>query len=172
VPFNTFLGKTEVNIPGRGNVRFNVREAVGIIFQHPLASRVYPNAPGIDTTNIGPTTPGLDGVPSPIGPGPGTQNLNLETQIGRRLGLGDANYAFPGHAYIAFEPNPTNPLLPPVSTATLIPRIRIEMDRAFPINVYDQREGRHVNRRYGFQGIATASDYYSGDWVRRLPIGS
>jgi len=165
VPFNTFLGKTNpVDIPGVGNnLRFNVREAVGIIFQHPLASRVYPNAPGIDTTNIGPTTPGLDGVPSPIGPGPGTQNLNLETQIGRRLGLSDANYAFPGHAYIAFAPNPDNPQLPPKSNATLIPRIRIEMDRAFPINVYDQREGRHVNRRYGFQGIATASDYYSAD---------
>jgi hypothetical protein len=172
VPFNTFLGKTKpVNIPGVGNdLRFNVREAVGIIFQHPLASRVYPNAPGIDTTNIGPTTPTLDGVPSLPGSAPaGTQNLNLETQIGRRLGLSDANYAFPGHAYIAFEPNPTNPLLPPVSTATLIPRIRIEMDRAFPINVYDQREGRHVNRRYGFQGIATASDYYSGDLGAATP---
>jgi len=166
VPFNTFLGKTNpVDIPGVGNnLRFNVREAVGIIFQHPLASRVYPDAPGIDTTNIGPTTPALDGVPSLPGSAPaGTQNLNLETQIGRRLGLSDANYAFPGHAYIAFEPNPDNPRLPPRSNATLIPRIRIEMDRAFPINVYDQREGRHVNRRYGFQGIATASDYYSAD---------
>ncbi|QUW00871.1 hypothetical protein J8C02_05120 [Chloracidobacterium sp. MS 40/45] len=165
VPFNTFLGKTNpVNIPGVGNnLRFNVREAVGIIFQHPLASRVYPGAPGIDTAGIGATTPVLDGVPSPIGPGSGTQNLNLETQIGRRLGLGDANYAFPGHAYIAFQPNPGNPLLPPESTATLTPRIRIEMDRAFPINVYDQREGRHLNRRYSLQGIATASDYYNGD---------
>ncbi|MGQ9898016.1 MAG: hypothetical protein ACUVR8_10740 [Acidobacteriota bacterium] len=166
VPFNTFLGKTlPINIPPLNltNVRFNVREAVAIIFQHPLASRVYPAAPGIDPTNIGPVTPALNDVPSLIGSGPGTKNLNLETQIGRRLGLGDANYAFPGHAYIAFQPNPGNPLLPPESTATLIPRIRLEMDRAFPINVYDQREGRHVNRRYGFQGIATASDYYDRD---------
>ncbi len=164
VPFNTFLGKATATVNGQTR-RYNVREAVGIIFQHPLASRVYPNAPGIDTTGIGPITPPLEnGVPSlPGSPGAGTRNLNLETQIGRRLGLCDANYAFPGHAYIAFQPNPSNPLLPPQSTATLIPRIRIEMDRAFPINVYDQREGRHVNRRYGFQGIATASDYYRGD---------
>jgi hypothetical protein len=169
VPFNTFLGKATVTITPQGRPteirKYNVREAVAIIFQHPLASRVYPNAPGIDPLNLGPVTPPLDsgsGVPNPP-PGNGTQNLNLETQIGRRLGLSDANYAFPGHAYIAFEPNPDNPRLPPGSNATLIPRIRIEMDRAFPINVYDQREGRHVNRRYGFQGIATASDYYNQD---------
>ena len=164
VPFNTFLGKTtSVTVTGLGTVRFNVREAVAIIFQHPLASRVYPTAAGIDPTGIGPTTPQVDGGLPVIGPGAGTKNLNLETQIGRRLGLSDAHYAFPGHAYIAFTPNPSDPLSPPPSGATLIPRIRIEMDRAFPINVYDQREGRHVNRRYGFQGIPTASDYYDGN---------
>ncbi|MCS7079812.1 MAG: hypothetical protein NZ585_07150 [Chloracidobacterium sp.] len=169
VPFNTFLGKAEAQVGTPPTLtRYNVREAVAIIFQHPLASRVYPTAVGVDTTGIGPVTPAFDAgaannPPTIIGPAAGTQNLNLETQIGRRLGLSDANYAFPGHAYIAFAPNPTNPTLPPESNATLIPRIRIEMDRAFPINVYDQREGRHVNRRYGFQGIPTASDYYSGD---------
>ncbi|MFQ3640379.1 MAG: hypothetical protein SNJ62_10275, partial [Chloracidobacterium sp.] len=171
VPFNTFLGKASasVNVPGLGTVTvgYNVREAVAIIFQHPLASRVYPGAVGIEPTGIGPTTPPLDtgAATNPltlIGPPAGTKNLNLETQVGRRLGLSDAHYAFPGHAYIAFQPNETNPLLPPGPGASLIPRIRIEMDRAFPINVYDQREGRHVNRRYGLQGIATASDYYDG----------
>ncbi|OYT70581.1 MAG: hypothetical protein CFK52_10525, partial [Chloracidobacterium sp. CP2_5A] len=167
VPFNTFLGKTKtVNVSG-SPVRCNVREAVAIIFQHPLASRVYTTAAGIDPTNIGPTTPTFDagaGVNPPTIVGTaGTKNLNLETQLGRRLGLSDAHYAFPGHVYIAFTPNPTNPQLPPLSSATLTPRLRINMDRAFPINVYDQREGRHLNRRYGFQGIATASDYYNGD---------
>lgn len=160
VPYNTFGGTVTVGNPSRV---VNVREAVGIIFQHPVATRVYSNedptavdpkvAAMIDPTAIGPNTSG-------VGTGVSKKNLNLETQIGRRLGQGDAHYSFPGHAFLAFQPN-ANPLLPPSATAPLIPKLRIQMDQAFPINVYDQREGRHFARNYAFQGIATAADYYA-----------
>ncbi len=169
VPFNTFPGTSDLtyNITSpaaRTNVKINIRESVAIIFQHPLASRVYNNADaasptpkvavGADTTGTGPSTADTAAA------GGAVVNLNMETQIGRRLGQGDAHYAFPGHAYVAFQPN-ANPLLPPSSTADLIPKLRVEMDNAFPINAYDQREGRHFARNYAFQGIATAGDYYA-----------
>jgi hypothetical protein len=162
VPYNTFGGTVTVGSPA---VTVNVREAVAIVFQHPLASRVYNSsdptavapkvAIGIDSTGTGPTT-------STVGTGNQIPNLNMETQIGRRLGQGDAHYSFPGHAFVAFQPN-VNPALPPTAGSDLIPKLRIVMDQAFPINVYDQREGRHFSRNYAFQGIATAADYYTTD---------
>lgn len=161
VPYNTFPGTTDIAI---GANKINLRESVAIIFQHPLASRVYNNADaasptpkvavGADTTGTGPSTPDTAAA------GGAVVNLNFETQIGRRLGQGDAHYSFPGHAYVAFQPN-ANPLLPPINTSDLVPKIRVEMDNAFPINTYDQREGRHFARNYAFQGIATAGDYYA-----------
>ncbi|MBX7223335.1 MAG: hypothetical protein K1Y36_25710 [Blastocatellia bacterium] len=83
-------------------------------------------------------------------------------QYGRRLGLTDVHYAFPGHASMAFVPDAANPTKADV-TAQLAPRVRVEMDQAFPINFYDQREGRHLTRRYGFQNIATPADYHAQD---------
>jgi hypothetical protein len=138
VPYNTFRGTTNITSGSNNGRRANLREAVSVIFQHPLAARIYLGAPGIAPTTL-----------SNITTGNGSRNnLNLETQIGRRLGLTDVHYAFPGHSYMQLA-----------GGGTLMTQMRVEMDRAFPINVYDQREGRHINRMYGFQGIASAADY-------------
>jgi hypothetical protein len=145
VPYNTFQGKSQ-RLPNNGTVtnptlrnkRINLREAVRVIFQHPLATRIYPEAPGIAPASLSNATTGNGS----------RNNLNLETQIGRRLGLTDVHYAFPGHSYMQLA-----------GGGTLTTQMRVEMDRAFPINVYDQREGRHINRMYGYQGIASAADY-------------
>lgn len=134
--------------PNSYTAKVLVRSAVRFVFQHPLAPRglsatSYPSSVGFSTTQIG-----QQGNP---------------TQIGRNLGLTDAHYSFPGHCYMDFVPTTANENVPEIGVggATWLPRIRTIMDTAFPINIYDQREGRHISRNYGFQGIPTAADYYS-----------
>ncbi|MBI4748907.1 MAG: hypothetical protein HY774_10495 [Acidobacteria bacterium] len=151
VPFWTFQrirGLAKTGTSYNYGIVIRVRSAVRIVFQHPLAPRgvsaaSYPTNVGFTAAQIAQT--------------------GDATQIGRNLGLTDAHYAFPGHCYLDFVSDPANDNLPTSSPAIWLPRVRTVTDTAFPINVYDQREGRHISRAYGFQGIPTAADYYSAD---------
>lgn len=152
VPFWTFqrlrtLAKTGTSY--NYAITMKVRSAVRLVFQHPLAPR------------------GLTGGSHPTVIGFATQaevdQRGNQAQIGRHLGLTDAHYAFPGHCYMDFIPTPADDDIPAGGAPNWLPRVRTKTDTAFPINMWDQREGRHISRQYGFQGIPTSADYHSSD---------